>query len=132
VNWLHYAGAAIAAGIVVSLTDWVFTGVLFHDKYFAHPEIWRKRNSEVPAIAFSALLGFVTCGAFIGACGAAGLHGYQPALGLAGLCWLAMPMPLLVTNALYIKIHPLVVCSHALGWLVRLVVAALAAGWLLS
>ena len=131
-TWLHYCVASIAAGLAVSLTDWVFTGVLFHGKYFAYPEIWRKRTSEVPAIVCSTLLGFVTCSAFIGACVAVGLHGYPGALGLAGLCWLAAPMPLLVTNALYIKIHPLVVCSHALGWLVRLVLAALAAGWLLS
>ena len=131
-NWLHFAVASVAAGLAVSLTDWIFTGVLFHGKYFAYPEIWRKRNSEVPVIACSTVLGFVTCAAFIGACIAAGFNGYRPALGLAGLGWLAAPVPLLVTNALYIKIHPLVVCSHALGWLVRLVLAALAAGWLLS
>jgi hypothetical protein len=131
-NWIHYSVASIAAGIAVSLTDWIFTGVLFHGKYLAYPEIWRKRNSEGPVIACSTVLGFVTSAAFIGACSAATLHGYRSALELAGFCWLAVPMPLLVTNALYIKIHPLVVCSHALGWLVRLVLAAVAAGWLLS
>src|SRR3974377_404892 len=105
VNWLHYSVASIAAGIAVSLTDWIFTGELFHRKYFAYPEIWRKRNSEGPVIACSTVLGFVTCAAFVGACSAAALHGYRPALELAGFCWLAVPMPLLVTNALYIKIH---------------------------
>lgn len=131
-SWLHYAVAGVAAGLAISLTDWIFTGVLFHGKYFAYPEVWRKRNSEVPVIVCSTLLGFVTCAAFIAACAAAGLHGYRGAVVLAGFCWLAAPMPLLVTNALYIKIHPMVVCSHALGWLVRLVLAAIAAGWALS
>ena len=131
-NWLHFALATAAAGLAVSLTDWFFTGVLFHDKYFAYPEIWRKRTSEAPAITVSTLLGFLTCAASIGVCAVAGARGYGSALALAGLCWLAAPLPLTITNALYIKLHPLLVCSHALGWLARLGLAAVAAGWLLG
>jgi hypothetical protein len=37
------------------------------------------------------------------------------------------PLPLLIVNALYIKFHPLTVVAHALGWLAKLVVSALAA-----
>jgi hypothetical protein len=35
------------------------------------------------------------------------------------------PLPLLATNALFIKLHPRITVAHALGWLVRLVVCAL-------
>jgi hypothetical protein len=41
-----------------------------------------------------------------------------------------VPLPLLITNALFIKLHPLTVVAHALGWLVKLLVAAAAVGWL--
>jgi hypothetical protein len=33
-------------------------------------------------------------------------------------------------NALWIKLHPLTVVSHALGWLARLLLAAVAVSWL--
>jgi hypothetical protein len=38
-------GATVVAGVLGSFTDWLFMGVLFHDAYNRHPEIWR------PAIA---------------------------------------------------------------------------------
>lgn len=40
-NWLHYGLAVLAALIACSLSDWLFMGVLFHDKYKEHPEVWR-------------------------------------------------------------------------------------------
>ena len=33
--------AILAAGLATSLTDWLFMGVLFHEKYLAFPEVWR-------------------------------------------------------------------------------------------
>jgi len=42
-----------------------------------------------------------------------------------------VPVPLLITNALFIKIQPLTVLSHALGWLAKLAIAAIIAAWLL-
>jgi hypothetical protein len=123
--------ATFVAGIVVSFTDWLFGGILFHDKYNAHPEIWRigAGKSETPAVLGSVALGFLTSAAFVAACVVFSIHGYRPSFELAGLCWLMVPVPLLITNALFIKLHPLVVVSHSLGWLAKLAVAALAAGW---
>ncbi len=123
--------ATFVTGFITSLTDWVFAGLLFHDKYGAHPEIWRigAGKNETPAVAWSIVLGFLTSAAFMSACIGFGVHGYRASLELAGLCWLMVPAPLLITNALFIKLHPLVVVSHSLGWLAKLTVAALAAGW---
>jgi hypothetical protein len=47
-------------------------------------------------------------------------------LKLAAMVWLIAPLPLLVTNALFIKIDPLVTASHAAGWLVKLLLIAVA------
>ena len=120
------------AGIATSFTDWFFTGVLFHNKYLAYPEVWRKRSSEAPTIAWATLLGFVTAAAFMTACITFGIHGYGQTLLLAAISWIMAPLPLTITNALYIKLHPMVVVAHALGWLARLTITAIAAGWLLG
>jgi hypothetical protein len=39
--------------------------------------------------------------------------------------WLALALPIIVTNALFMKLHPLVAFAHTLGWLARLMVAAI-------
>ncbi|HEV2691082.1 MAG TPA: DUF1761 domain-containing protein [Bryobacteraceae bacterium] len=131
---MHFLMAVVAAGLVMSLTDWFFFGVLFHDKYFAHPEVWRRGpgESETKTIMIGTLLGFVTSAAFMTTYVLFSIHGYKAGLELAGLIWIMVAMPLIIGNALYIKFHPLLVVSHSLGWLVKLVVAALAAGWLLA
>ena len=117
------------------MTDWFFGGVLFHEKYLAHPEIWRRRAGELGeggAIAWSILLGFLTCGTFVFACSGFHVHGYGTAILFAMAIWLIAPLPILITNALFIKMHPLTVAAHALGWMVKLLLAAVAVGWLLS
>jgi hypothetical protein len=130
----HFLLATFVTGFITSLTDCVFGGILFHGKYSAYPEIWRQGPSrgEAPAVAWSIALGFLTSAAFVSACIAFGVHGYRASLELAGLCWLMVPVPLLITNALFIKLHPLVVVSHSLGWLAKLGVAAVVAGFLLG
>jgi hypothetical protein len=125
--------AIFLSGLAVSMTDWLFFGVLFHDKYLAYPEIWRQApGGEGKAVLWSILLGFVTCGAFVVACSAFHVRGYAAATGLAAAIWAMVPLPLLITNALFIKLHPLTVVAHALGWLVKLLVAAAAVGGLAS
>lgn len=126
--------AILLSGLAASLTDWFFGGVLFHDKYMAYPEIWRRpagdAGGEGKAIAWSVVLGFVTCGVFILTAAAFRVHGYGSAIELAAAIWVIAPLPLLITNALFIKMHPLNVVAHSLGWLAKLLLAAVAVGWL--
>lgn len=133
-NWKHFLLAVTASGIAGSFADWLFAGVLFHDKYMADPQVWRPtlRQNDTGPIAWSMVLGFLTYAAFMAACVMFKIHGYRFDLQLAVLLWLMIPVPLTITNALFIKLHPLIVVSHSLGWLAKLVVAALFAGWLLA
>ena len=127
----HMALAILLSGLAVSMTDWFFFGVLFHDKYLAYPEIWRGSvagGAEGKAVAWSILLGFVTCAAFVFACAAL----QAPPILFAVAVWLMAPLPIVISNALFIKLHPLTVVAHALGWLVKLLAAAAAVGWLAS
>lgn len=130
-NPLWYVVAVIVATLATSLTDWYFMGVMFHDKYLAHPEIWRgkpgDRKAERLAIALSTLVGFFSCALFIHVCAHLGLLGWHEAIAFALGCWLAVALPLILTNAFFIKIHPLNTLAAALGWLVRLVICAVCA-----
>lgn len=128
-------GAAVAVGsIAVSFSDWYFMGVLFHDRYLAHPEVWRHtgdKKSESLAVAWSTLLGVFTVAAFLWLAAWLGLAGSAGALDLAFGIWLVAPLPLIVTNGFFIKIHPLNTLAMCLGWLARLFIAGLAAWFIL-
>lgn len=134
-DWKRLLLAVLVAGIAASFADWLFAGVLFHKKYLAYPEVWRPglmQGRDAGPIAWSMALGFVSVSAFMAACVQFGIHGYSPTLSFALLAWLMVPLPLIITNALFMKIHPLIVLSHSLGWLAKLIIAAAVAGWLIS
>jgi hypothetical protein len=134
-NWLHIGLAVLASGLVVSMTDWLFMGDLFAPIYRAEPQIWRQSSEgfdERRAIAGGVLLGFLTCAAFIVLCVRLNAHTYASTLEIAFAIWLIAPLPLIVTNALFMKFHPALAASHAIGWLAKLCVAALAVVWLVS
>ena len=56
----HMALAILLSGLAVSMTDWFFFGVLFHDKYRAYPEIWRQAPADVDGKADAYMAGRLT------------------------------------------------------------------------
>jgi hypothetical protein len=134
-HWTHFLLAVLVAGIAASFADWLFAGALFHKKYLAYPEVWRPalmQGRDAGPIAWSMALGFVSVAAFMAACVKFEIYGYGATLAFALLVWLMVPLPLIITNALFMKIHPLIVVSHSLGWVAKLVIAGVVAGWLIS
>lgn len=116
----------LGAGFVTSMTDWLFAGDWIHRRW-TYPEVWRR--GEARAIAVSAILPFVTCGVFAYVCVRLGLHSTGGLVRFAGAIWLLGPLPLILTNAAFIKLHRMFVLFYALGWLVKLEIAAVALGW---
>jgi hypothetical protein len=127
-NWIRVALTVLVGGFVASLTDWLFMGDWLYSRYNQYPEIWRHPHGqgEMKAIAWSVPLPFITCAVFALLCARLNLHSYSATLKLAVAIWLVGPLPLLITNALFIKLHPAITVSYCLGWLVKLVVAAVA------
>ena len=41
------------------------------------------------------------------------------------------PLPLILANAAFMKLHRVFVASYAVGWLIKLILAAVAVGWFL-
>jgi hypothetical protein len=130
-NWTHFGLALVAAGVAISFSDWVFFGLLFHEKYMETPELWRA-SSEGKKIAWSMILAVIGAAAFLLLCARLGVHGYAAALCVAALVWAAAALPIVLTIAIYLKYSPLFAVSHSAGYLARLLIAAVAYVWLLG
>jgi len=130
---LHFVWAALIGALLASLADWLFAGVLFHDRYQVHPEVWRPGAGAVRSrIILAQALALVTSAAFVALAWKTRETELVPALKLAAMVWLIGPLPLLLANALFIKIDPLVTASHAAGWLVKLLLIAAATAWMIA
>lgn len=131
--WMLVA-AAVVAGTLATFTDWLFMGVLFHERYNRYPEVWWpsfREKGDRTAILYSTAIAYATSAAVVALCAVARSHGFAEALLLSLLVWIAGPVVVLVTNGLWIKIDPLVTLAHTLGWLARVVLAGAAAGFVL-
>lgn len=127
-NWVRFALVVIGSGVVSSLTDWFFAGDWIHRRY-TYPEVWRQGN-EARAIALTSPLPFLTCGVFAAVMVWLGLHSLAASVTLAVAIWLIGPLPLILTNAAFMKLHRVFVASYATGWLVKLVIVGAAAVFL--
>jgi MFS family permease len=123
-NWMRFVAIVIGAGVAASLTDWLFAGDWIHRR-FTYPEIWRK-GSEERAIALTSPLPFLSCAVFVLAAGRLTDHSGSRNFALAGAIWLIGPLPLILANAAFIKLHRVFVTSYAAGWLVKLLIFAAA------
>lgn len=128
-HWTRLVLVALGSGVVTSITDWFFAGDWLHRR-FTYPEVWRK-GVEARAIVLTSPLPFLTCFAFAYVAARLGLNSVSGALKLAIAIWVVGPLPLILTNAAFMKLHRVFVTSYAIGWLVKLAVAAIAVGWFL-
>jgi hypothetical protein len=128
-NWARLIAITVGSGVVSSFTDWFFAGDWIHRRY-TYPEIWRQ-GDEGRAIALTSPLPFVTCGVFAFVAARLGLHSVSGALKFAVAVWVIGPLPLILTNAAFMKLHRVFVVSYAIGWLIKLAIAAVAVGWFL-
>ena len=126
----RFALGVVAAVFLSSLTDWLFMGVLFHDKYLTYPEVWWPMGAtgEARTNVVASVVNTRTVGGLMALCYDFGALSYGSALLLGFGVWIVGPPPLLVVNALYIKFHPLTVVAHSLGRLAKLVVAVSSGG----
>jgi hypothetical protein len=125
-HWARLVVIIIGTGIVTSLTDWFFAGDWLHRRY-TYPEVWRQ-GGESRAIALTSPLPFLTCGVFASITAYLGLHTLSESVRLAVAVWLIGPLPLILTNAAFMKLHRMFVASYAIGWLVKLAIVAAGIG----
>jgi hypothetical protein len=127
--------AILVAGTVSSFTDWFFMGVLFADRYKTYPDTWWPRATkadEIRPILWSTALGYITAAAVVLLCVFAQVHDYKGAMIVAGLMAAAGPLVISPTNGMWVRLDPLVTAAHTVGYIVRFLIAGLAAGFVLS
>ena len=127
---LDLVWAVLAGAVLGSLADWLFAGVLFHNRYNLHPETWRG-GAEGKRIAAAQALALITSAAFVLLANKLGQTDLRGALKLAAMIWLIGPLPLLAANAMFIRVDHLVTASHMAGWLAKLLLIATATAWFL-
>jgi hypothetical protein len=127
----RYLIALVAATAVISLTDWLFFGVLFHDRYERTPEVWRS-GAEGRKIAISMVFAAVGVAFFLWLAMHFHVQGFGEAFLLALGVWLAAALPQTATATLYVKYESVLGVSHALGYLARLIVTAAAYTWIVA
>ena len=128
---LNLVWAALAGAALASLADWLFAGVLFHDRYRLTPETWRPGARERGRILLAMGLTLVSAGAFVALADKLGQVDLRGCLKLAAMIWLIGPLPLLAANALFIRVDHLVTAAHAAGWLVKLLLIGTATAYFL-
>ena len=122
-DW-RIAAAVVAGLILASLTDWLFAGVLFHDRYQTYPEVWRVNGANPRALFAAQSLALPTVVGFVALVVWTGRSSFEGSLILAVLVWAIAAAPAIIANGIYIKIDARVVASHTLGWLVKLALIA--------
>ena len=128
---LNLVWATLLGGFLGSLADWLFAGILFHDRYSRHPEVWRPGLGDRRRILIAQAYALLTAAAFVALAAKLGQTDWSGALKLAAMIWAIAPLPLLLANALFIKIDALVTASHAAGWLAKLLLCGTAVALLL-
>ena len=126
-SW-HFWATLVAGLVAASLADWLFAGVLFHDRYLRHPEVWRTPGNNTRGIVAAQLLTIPTVLGTIALIELLAARTMVAALLVALLVWAIAAGPAVIVNGIFIKLDPAVVAAHAVGWLVKLAaVAAIAA-----
>jgi hypothetical protein len=123
---MRVALVIILSSVIASFSDWLFMDVLVHRFYQSAPELWRARGGRV-RIILSQIIATTASAAVV----LLSVWAPDRALPVAGAAWCAGALPMTVQNLLWMRLHPAIAASHATGWLVRLVIAALFAAWFL-
>jgi len=124
---MRYIIGLIAAVVAISLSDWLFFGVLFHNRYDKTPSTWRT-IPESRKIAVSMLFALIGTVGIFRLADQFDAHTFAALCPLTVLVWLAASLPQTVTNTLYVNYDASLVVSHSIGWLARIAIASAAYG----
>jgi hypothetical protein len=128
-DWILIA-AILVAGTLGTMTDWLFFGVLFHDRYLKYPEVWwpgiRDKSGDKRAIILSCIVSYLTAAAIVVLCAYTNSNTITGGLIIALLVWLGGSLVVTVTSGLWVKTDPMLTVMHSLGHLARTSIAGVA------
>jgi hypothetical protein len=121
-NLVRLVEAVAVAGILSTFTDWLLAGDWLQ-KRFGSPDIWRK-NEGVLSVLISTALPFITCAAFIFLAHKLQISGLRNSVKLGLAIWVIGPLPLIVSNTIFLKLHRMHAALYSASWFVKLMIAA--------
>jgi hypothetical protein len=124
-NWVRLAAVAAAAGVLSTFTDWAIAGDWIQ-KRFGNGEIWRERG--LISVLLSTILPFITCAAFVLLAWKLEVLGLRNCLKFALAIWVIAPLPLIISQGIFLKLNRIVLALLAVSWLVKLLIVAVLAG----
>ncbi|MGQ0741859.1 MAG: DUF1761 domain-containing protein [Alphaproteobacteria bacterium] len=128
-EWI-VARAILVAGFLGTLSDWLFMGVLFHERYHRYPEVWwpaiREKGGDKRAIIYSSIVSFLTAAGVVLLCAYTNTATITGGVIVAVLAWLGGPLVVTVTNGLWVKRDPMITVAHSVGHLARMLIAGVA------
>ena len=129
--------AGAAGGAVSILTSWLITGYLFHRFQRLTPDTWRPEGPKQYALSsgIQILAGAALGLLFFGTGGVSHLaaRGWLASAVVFGvLAWVALACPVLLTSAVYIRLHRGVVMGLLLDSLVGVLLVSSACAWAAS
>ncbi|HMG04847.1 MAG TPA: hypothetical protein VK581_05260 [Chthoniobacterales bacterium] len=136
-NGLRFSQAFIPgliAGILSIFTSWLWMGAVFHRFQKLTPGTWR-RETGLSYFLSSALHILAACGiAFLFTIVMSGEgRFFSPGIGgsiqFAFVCWSVFALPIIVEDAVFINLHPLVVLGRLLDWLSTSLLATVLTAW---
>ncbi len=125
-NWVRLAAVAAAAGVLTTYTDWLLAGDWLQRR-FGSPEVWRK-SSGILTVLISTALPFITCAGFALLAWKLQLIGMRNCVKLGLAIWVIGPLPLIASNAIFLKLDRVFAALHATSWLVKLMIIAVLMG----
>jgi len=124
-EWTRLAFVVVCAGTATTITDYLLTGGWIQ-KRFSEPAIWREKFGGIPG-TLTALLPFFTCAVFAFTANRMNISGLRATIKFALAVWAMGPLPLILTNAAFIKLSKPYVACYAIAWFVKLTIVAVLA-----
>jgi hypothetical protein len=137
VNGLHFSHALVPgliAGVLSIFTSWLWMGAIFHRFQKLTPQTWRRETGLSHALSSGlhilAAIGIAVLFTIV----ARDQGGYFSAGILGGVrfalaCWCVFALPIILGDAIYLNLHPLVVLGQLLDWLSTSLLATVVTAW---
>ena len=120
-NLVRLVEAVAIAGILTTFTDWLLAGDWLQER-FGQPDAWRK-SSGILSVLISTVLPFITCAGFALLAYKLQIVGFRNSVKLGLAIWVIGPLPLVISNTLFFKLHRAYAALYASAWLVKLMIA---------
>lgn len=125
-NLVRLVEVVAAAGVLTTYTDWLLAGDWLQ-KRFGPPETWRK-NGGILTFLISTALPFITCAAFALLAYKLQITGPRNSVKLGFAIWIIGPLPVIASNAIFLRLHRDFAALYAASWLVKLMIVSALVG----